>query len=341
MQASALSLAARELRDYLTNAYDAAESKEVVIGHPNAAFKLSETPTAGHVLNLFFYHLEHGGYPADGQSADPFYIRMYCLITAFSRDTTTGNNVSVGAGENDLRVIGGVIGLLHQRPTVNVQTNNGELAQLQAVLAPINLDDINHIWATQGETPYRLSVAYELALAPAPLGVAVARTPRVGGLGLGLRTEDGIGRGEFVALTPQPAARRVDTAAVDWAPLISFVDTQGELRQVLAIAADEIPSHLGLVLAGHPGVMVDIQLELWTSADGWVATALDPVVSAALPRDTLDASAAPELIALPAGFASAGQALIYAVRRFTRPDGNTVSVRSNPLLVIILPVTSP
>src|SRR5205814_1645176 len=98
------------------------------------------------LLNLFFYRVEYDGYPADGTSEDPFYVRAYCLLTAFCLHGIETNGLS--AGEKDLRLIGGAMHWLHANPFIHVRdVNAAEVAVLQVVLSPLTVDAINHIWA--------------------------------------------------------------------------------------------------------------------------------------------------------------------------------------------------
>ena len=107
--------------------------------------------------------------------------------------------------KNDLRLIGEVMRILHEQPVISVSNGtNGEIAQLQIVPHPLNLDNLNHIWSTQGDTAYRLSVAYEMALAPIPLTEAVERSSLVGEIrtrGRPLSMPRGFGNGRMVQLS--------------------------------------------------------------------------------------------------------------------------------------------
>src|SRR5262245_39841420 len=58
----------------------------------------------GHRLNLFFYRFEPSGFDSDARPGDIWRIRMLCLITAFGV-----TEEQVGAGENELRILGEVM----------------------------------------------------------------------------------------------------------------------------------------------------------------------------------------------------------------------------------------
>jgi hypothetical protein len=151
---SAMSDAANKLRNLLQKEIDDLLVGQIKIGHPKDTFDgLAEDGL--NYLNLFFYNVQYDGFPSDGLSEDPFYVRLYCLITAVS-----GKTSKPSPGENDLRLVGEVMRVLHEQPVISVDDgNNSEIAQLQIVPHTLNLDNLNHIWSTQGDTPYRLSVA--------------------------------------------------------------------------------------------------------------------------------------------------------------------------------------
>src|SRR5512143_3101699 len=141
MEPSALSVAARALRAYLAPGLDL-ELAQVSIGHPSAAAREQEanSSNAKDLLNLFFYRVERDGYPADGRSDDPFYVRAHVLLTAFSVADPPPNGA--GAGEKDLRLVGGAMHLLHAQPSVPVRdADDNVVARVQVVQTPFTLDD--------------------------------------------------------------------------------------------------------------------------------------------------------------------------------------------------------
>jgi hypothetical protein len=334
MDPSALSVAARGLRDFLAPKLGLALS-QVIIGHPAGAAREQEANAASprDLLNLFLYSVERDGQPADGSSQDPFYVRAHCLFTAFCIPDSDGNGLS--AGEKDLRLIGGVLHWLHAQPSLVVQDGAGaEVAQVQVVFNTLALDELNHLWATQGDLPYRLSVSFELALLPVPLALPVARQPRVGALGIEV--------GSLGA--PDPAARlsftvpavRVDPGDPAWAPAIRLVDGEGALGYSMAFPATAVPARIDVVGAGQPGTQVELAWDRWDRASGWspLGAAAAPLV---LTTDTLDPESAvrPAATAVPIPDSSPGQLQLTATRTWVRPDGARVLLRSNPLLLSI------
>lgn len=326
MDPTALSVTAREVRTFLAEKLDLSEA-QIAIGHPGAAARQQETSSPGpqDLLNLFFYRVEYDG-PADGRSDDPFYVRAHCLITAFCVADAAPNGAS--AGEKDLRAIGGVLHWLHAKPFVHVRSGGGtEVALLQTVPTSLALEDINHIWATQGELPYRLSVSYEFALLPMPLATPVARQPRVGGLRLGIG-QDGPARLGF-----QVPPVRVATEDNAWEPAIRFVDPDGALGYALSYTTAEAPEAVLVVGAGAPGTSVDLVWDRWDASTGWrsLGVASDALELRTRELDPEKSLPQPTPIALPDR--TKGQLQLIAERKWRRPDGAVVVVRSNPLLV--------
>lgn len=229
---SAISDAANKLRFLLSNAIDTLSDSEIRIGHPKDTF-VGMKPEKNH-LNLFFYNVLYDGYPADGLSSNPLYIRLHCLITAVGAKS----NGSPSAGENDLRLIGEVMRVLHEQPFVALDggTTN-TVARLEIVPQPLSLDNLNHIWSTQGDTAYRLSVAYEMALAPVPLARELDASPRTGDphvLSWGEMTRDT--KEEQVGLVsgrPEVSFLEIDTTPEDWVPHICLVEKKNSTPKIL------------------------------------------------------------------------------------------------------------
>ncbi|MGD8590141.1 MAG: Pvc16 family protein, partial [Chromatiales bacterium] len=312
---------------------------QILIGHPSASIKDADGDAGKQYLNLFFYRVDHGAYPAHGRSNEPFYIRMHCLITALGSKEAAGANGNgmISAGENDLRLIGGVMALLHEHPFLSLHGEDGhEVASLQILLDSLGLDDVNHIWSTQGETPYRLSVAYELALAPVPLSQPARLSPLVGSIGTAVFANPMV-----EASSPVPRvsptlsqAVKVDTTRTDWAPQIGFLNVSNGLEVALSFATDFVPASVRVMAAGLPGESVSLVWETWDRARGW--TIADSAAQRIrLQSDRLDPTESRFAIEVTLPITGPGQALLYAVREWTRVDGSVVPLRSNPILVTV------
>ena len=184
---SSLSSAAYGLRDLLIRQIDELDDvTHIRIGHPGDNIKDLEDSDQN-CLNLFFYDVNYDGYPADGSSDNPLFVRLHCLITAVGNKTSepespgSPNSRDVSRGENELRLIGEVMRTLHEQPLLAVSDVDGNpVASLQVVPHTMNLDNLNHIWSTQTDISYRLSVAYEMSLAPVPLARPAEASPLVG-----------------------------------------------------------------------------------------------------------------------------------------------------------------
>lgn len=341
---SAMSDAANKLRNLLLDQIDDLDDvKQIRIGHPKDTLEDMEKDKDKNHLNLFFYNVNYDGYPAGGLSEDPFFVRLHCLITAVGGKKAG----SLSAGENDLRLIGEVMRVLHEQPVISVDGgNNHEIAQLQIVPHPLNLDNLNHIWSTQGDTAYRLSIAYEMALAPIPLAEAVERSSLVGEIGT--RVQGDMDReptpdGGFVIETSAPVVHKVtvDVIKPDWSPHICFVDeASNSLAYTLLMPKSQLPTsgflQLKVLVAGKISEQVDLVWETWNPGNGaWERFSSSQSLN--INTDTIDPeNFDPDLAAdinLP--LQDKGQATLYSERAWERPDGSTVTLRSNPLLVTV------
>lgn len=343
---SAMSDAANKLRNVLlAEIGDLDDVKRIRIGHPSDT--ISGMDTGLNNLNLFFYNVAYDGYPADGLSENPFYVRLYCLITAVG---AKADALSPSAGENDLRLIGEVMRVLHQKPVLSVDTGDSvEVAQLQIIPHTLDLDNLNHIWSTQGDTAYRLSVAYEMSLAPVPFSEAVERSARVGQTGTGMRAEidraplpsGGFG---IEASAPTVPGFTVDGDTPDWSAHICFVDETGsQLAYTILKLKSELPAtgflQLKVAVAGRVPAQVNLVWETWNPGTGWVRSGAAQTVTIgtdSIDPDTFFDPLDPALVvAVDLPVQDNGQATLYAERTWQRPDGATVTLRSNPLLVTV------
>ena len=332
---STLSQVARSVADFVSEGLDAANlSVRVMLGTPaDAAPKEGDTE---HRVNLFFYRVEPFGFAPDGAPDETGWIRLHCLITAFG---VLEDQISVG--ENDLRLLGEVLRLFHETPVLDTLDVDGTTIQLQVVQQDLSPDDINHLWSTQGDVAYRTSVAYEMAVAPILPKEPGPGVPLVGSVGYEVRHEvKGNGKAfAGVMHTPPAVAVTVNTAVEGWAPHICFVYS-GTCAYSLAfeLQSDALGEfEPAVAVVGEPGSSVTLRWDQWKSDAGWVTAAtgvdtqaatlsLDPEQAAALATTSVD---------LPFRDA-AGQAVLYAVREYTRAsDGATLSARSNPLLVTL------
>lgn len=306
-----LSTVCRAVADLLRDTFHLAGNKvDVVIGPPA---KTLEQATETHCLGLFFYQFEPAGLFPDSAPGDNAWIRVRVLITACA---ASENGVS--AGENDVRLLGEVLRLFHEKPVLSFTTESGQAIDVQVVLQSLSLDDVNRVWTTQKDAVFRPSVAYELALVPVIPSVQLTKPPVVADLDLRIKTGE----------DHKPAWR-------DPAPEIAFVVNR-ELRDVLTFApgSAEAAAPLQVVIAGRETTPVTLRWETWSAGTGWKDhSSIDATASKAVLDELLSNPTAAQSLQLPFSD-KPGQALLYAVRSFRRPtDGATIEVRSNVLLV--------
>jgi hypothetical protein len=178
LQVSSLSVALQGFADYLDTQFD--EDVVVSLDAPQKAAEAAKGQDK-HVLNVFAYRLAPSGVHAGAGFQDALFLRAHLLLTCFA--ATQGDP----APDTDLRVLGHAISALHSVPTIPVvlpgpatgpatgadtaaddfRRRTPVMYQMQAILQAPTMEEMNHIWTTQGgELAYRLSIAYELALIP-------------------------------------------------------------------------------------------------------------------------------------------------------------------------------
>lgn len=250
LAASSLSVAIQGFADFLDGTFG--NDVVVTVDSPQKAGKPGDN-NSKHTLNIFPYRIASSGVHPDAGMNDPFFIRAYVLLTAFP--ASAGNATS----DADLQVLGHALRALQSNPEIPVilptqipnnapasDFRNGPFLEyrLQAVLQAPTMEEMNHIWTTQGsDLAYRLSVAYELALIPIePLHHATAAQPvQVGEV--------------VVSASPQPL------------PFIMFIDG-GRLFNERTI---QPAPNVKLALAGDPGPDDDRHANIvvdWNRANG-------------------------------------------------------------------------
>jgi hypothetical protein len=241
-------------------------------------------------------------------------------------------------GEGDLRILGDVLRVFHEAPVLDRIDVGGDQLRLQVVYDALTLDQLNQLWSSQGDTALRPSLAFEMAVAPVVPSSRAVGSPLVGAMGLQAapRVVDpapfsGVPRSPDVAAT-SPARR------LDWTPHICLVTDEG--CSYTAVLPLESPDLVGFVpavwTAGRPGSEVRFEWDTWTPGSGWdnvastvTTTVVDAVIDPAHPE-------AATTVAVPLPFDDhAGQAVLVAVRDWVRPDGTTVALRSNPVVVTL------
>ncbi len=331
---SSLSIMTSSIAQFVRDGLDAANNNiRVMIGAPTEAAKDDDK----HRVNLFFYRFEPPGIGPIVTPDEPWRIRLFCLITAFGV-----MEEQISAGENELRMVGEVMRLFHESPVMDTLDVKGESVRLQVVFQPLSSDELNHIWSTQGDASYRPSVAYEMALGPVVPSQRGLGSPLVGAIGSQVlarmdgRREGFSGTAETLPVT----ARRVDTEQEGWAPSICIVFNGACVQSIsFAVGSNELADFTppSVWVAGDPTATVTLRWEVWDQTKGWreegptletspISTEIDP-----------DAGAPEGLPTIALPFTDrAGQAVLYAMRRYTRSsDEAQLEIRSNPLLVTL------
>jgi hypothetical protein len=127
-------------------------------------------------MNIFLYHVQPSAawrnmdYPGRARSGEssfpPIGLNLYYLLTAFGRDNDTARPFSH-------ELMGRAISILHDHPLLGAEEIKSALPEndlwtqierIRFTLQPYSVDEIARIW-TGFQTQYRLSVAYEAAVA--------------------------------------------------------------------------------------------------------------------------------------------------------------------------------
>jgi hypothetical protein len=238
---STLSMLGRLMQRQLrANVFDTDSNVDITVDTPAAIAKSLQESTSKGLLNLFFYRIEPSGFYADRGARDRWYIRVRCLVTAFNHATTEDAN-TVPAGEIDLRVLGEVLRYFNENPIIVPQTAEEDVgAHLQITFSPLSSEEINQIWSTQGDVPYRPSLLYDISLLPVePKVHASPPLPVVAG-GLHSQVRANIEAARHVA-PPAPGTiwdspRLAIGEGPDWTPALSFV-AGGHATQSLSLGA--------------------------------------------------------------------------------------------------------
>ena len=332
---SPLSQVCKGVRNYLDAQINGAGRSKVnvVVAAP------ADTASAGaadseHRLNLFFNRFEPSGIFPDTLPGETGWVRASCLVTPFAVDED-----SIGAGENDLRLIGEVLRIFHEKPVLLLRVDGVDY-QLQVIFQPLALEQLNQLWSTQGEAVYRPSLLYEVTLAPVLPAVKALAAPLAARFGVaaapGLEerpTHPVEGRAPEVHRATPPIAR------ADWAPAIALVyGAHCAYALAFELGSDELASFVAPVwIAGQPGESVALRWEVWDAQSGWRAAgdAHDALITSRSIDPDAAADAPTEAVALPP-FAGKCELMLYAERTYRRAgDGAALVVRSNPLLISV------
>jgi hypothetical protein len=269
-------------------------------------------------------------------------MRLYCLITAFGAKDEAQN-----AGENELKLLGEVMRIFHETPVLAVVGVNGEQVRLQVVFIPISDEQINQIWSTQGETTYRPSILYEMALAPIMPSDLRVEPSLVAAIGQQAYSSIEQRHAAFTrsAKYPRVPLTVVNTQNLQWAPQICWI-YQNSCQYTLSLDAGD-PEFIEFTpqvwLVGDTDESVQLVWNVWDSK-GWRPASVAPIEAVPF-NECIDPDNIPATIQgtfpieltlpfTPPPETNAGQLLLYAIRTYTSvEDQPPIEIRSNPILI--------
>lgn len=338
---SSLSTICKALASYLSGEINKPEQvASVVIGTPSDA-QPADTDT-DHKINLFFYKFEPFGFRPDILPGETDWLRVHCLMTPFG--VTEGN---VNSGEIDLRLLGEIMRVFHEKPVQKVKVDDVDY-HIQTIPQALGMEELNQVWSTQGDVPYRASVSYEMALAPIVPKVEATPSPWVGAVGTEVVADLGH-RFDDVAVLPQSplvGMLAVNTSNPGWSPAICMVHENIAIQsQVFKVGDAALQNFKAKVLlAGAPGSKLTLEWHVWTQQDGWNAQAVGQ-------PDPTEFDAKTELIdpdnikndqlveVEPPHTDKACQMVLYAIRSRTvlNAEGKEIeeSLKSNPVMITL------
>jgi len=346
LKRSSLSFACTAVRDFLSSRLEGVPEDIVVqIGSPADV----STENNQNVINLFFYRFEPGGFGPGTHPQEPMRMRVYCLVSVFG---TAFDNV--GAGENELRMLGEVIRLFHENPILGEEEfllegeSEGEMFRLQVVYYPLAEDQFGQFWSSNNESGIRPSISYEFSLLPIVPETRRVPAPKVGSLGTEVRA-DPRRRHSPPTVTPMgPLVSRstVDIGNPDWLPKICWVEDEGCLLTLSITRALAGTFQPRVWVAGDPGSTVELVWETWRPDEGWKETPAGAVLAVQPFTTFIDPEKIPAPVVnrfpatpvLPGVFAGvdSSQVLLYARRTIPGIAGASArTLRSNPLLISI------
>jgi hypothetical protein len=275
-QVSSLSIAVQGIADFLDGHFG--EDVLITVDTPHRAHERSRNADT-HCLNLFVYRIAPSGFHPELSSEETQFLRINTLLTPFP-----GNQE--GVDDADLRILGHAIRILQSEPVIPVAALPGAPDadpldfrhqphldfRLQAILQTPSMEELNHIWTTQGgELAYRLSAAYEFALIPIePLVLAtppVPATTAIFDVDASVERATAAGLLDLTeATTAVPIGGRGPdnpSSPVDWLPVLLLVGA-GRLTN-----HREIPpgtAQVPVALAGPPGERVALEVA-WVRQD--------------------------------------------------------------------------
>ncbi|MHC2284120.1 hypothetical protein ACVME8_010790 [Bradyrhizobium diazoefficiens] len=272
---SPLAIAADGIAEALQNFFNAAGNNVLVaVDTPLATNEKAKGANNSHFVNLFFYRVGPSGFHAAQTNHDPLFLRLQCLVTPFPGKF---DNAANAEPHPDLRILGEAIRFFNNQQLFPQPLKNpgaeGTAYRLECTLQHPNMEEINHIWTTQGsDLAYRLSAVYEFSLIPMDPLKRVAPAPPVRAATLDVRPS---------AVPPDATTFGAEIRGIPikgedgnppptrWLPIVMLRDGP-RLTNIASVAP--AANAVDLALAGLPGELAAIDLD-FQKADGTPAGA--------------------------------------------------------------------
>lgn len=267
---SSLSVAVQGIADFLDSQFG--EEVNVTVAHPQRAAEIAKgNGVTAHCLNVFAYRVAPSGFHADRGMGETQFLRLNVLLTPFPAELDNA------ADDADMRILGHAIRVLQSHPVLPVSgpplpagalpdPANPTEYLLQAVMLSPPMEEVNHIWTTQGgDLAYRLSAVYEFALVPIePLVPSeTAAPPRTLVLDTAIDMEGA--QQPFVEPSVDTRAFGVGAAAEsDWLPVQMFA-VGGALASSASVAPGD--DTIRYAVTGPSGGQAAVEV-VWTTPGG-------------------------------------------------------------------------
>jgi hypothetical protein len=246
---------------------------QVEVGYP-AQFKVGSRP----LVTLFLYRIERVGPAVAPDPGLPIGVTLHVLMTALS-PPITGNGTSETVGMQELkilalaaRVFGGEYDLgsvpINDLPEIGLLSKMRP-EDLHAKVSLQNLDneDINHIWMTQTDTPYRTSIGYTVRFGLLTPFYPPQDGPQILSVGQDMQPEDGT---PPLPTDPSDPIPLPDVSGSNGA----FMLLEGNaLVPSLTVARDTDETtqiDVSLITSAHESLQVSLELDVLGTDNSWV-----------------------------------------------------------------------
>lgn len=303
---SSLSIVIQGIADFLDTQLGPEVS--VSVDSPQVAAETAKGSVNTHILNFFVYRIAPSGFHPDLSPEDPLFLRLYALLTPFkgTRDSQ--------ADDAEHRILGNAIRVLSSNPVLptilpgagvgadDFRNDPATLAyRIQAVMQAPSMEELNHIWTTQGgELAYRLSAAYEFSVAPVEPMNRKPAPPET--------------RAALLDVTPAPPLKAADgfiefsdeaiaiplgdsPPGVSWLPVVLAVEGDALTTRATVTAGD---ADIDIAIAGLVGEQVAIDVNWTRAAPGAPVSQPTQIFPVNAPLVTNPASIAPLILDTPA-----------------------------------------